>query len=82
VLINGHCDPMWFINQVDDSKPPPSYQSIMSPPVPSPAPTPELTELLTDIEDDLVLAALERVVELLTAILQLLPSQRLHQLHE
>jgi len=54
----------------------------MSLPVPSPAPTPELTELLTDIEDDLVLAALERVVELLTAILQLLPSQQPHQLHE
>ena len=77
MLISGHCDPMWFINQVDDNEPPPSYQSIMSLPVPSPAATPEFTE-----EDDLVLAALERVVELLTAILQLLPSQQPHQLHE
>jgi len=42
----------------------------------SPAPT--ATPSFTDIQDDLVPAALERVVELLQAILQLLQAQQPH----
>jgi len=39
---------------------------------------PTTTPTFSDIEDDLVLAALERVVELLQAILQLLQAQQPH----